>query len=536
MHEPSSHPDSGGSEPRGRRAAAAAAPLASAAPFPTGASRGERPDRRLVLLAYYFPPMGGAGTQRSAAFARHLPELGYEPVVVCGGELRPGPHTIAHDPTLLAGLSPTMAVTRVPAIERQRPARGDRWHPARLVVSARELAWARRAADAAVFAARRHDATAILVSASPWACGLAVRDLRRRSGRPVVLDLRDPWALDGWRAFRTPLHRRLDRALMRRSLRAADLVVANCPRAAAAYRALAGLPADRVVTIPNGFETAEFPARRRHVRTARPADPAAPFRIVHMGTLHDPDPRTARRGPFAGDRLAHHLRSGRTLLRAAGRLRRERPDLAERLRLVFHGQVHPGHETLAETEGIADLIEHHGYVDHDRVPEILSHADAILVPLHGVEPGAEALVVPGKLYEALASGRPVLGTLPAGDARRLVRLAGGDGRAFDPDDETGTAEALAQWLEAAAAGWRPEGAPRELLAPFSRRRLAERLARAIDALDGRGTMPADDPWMELAENVSRVDGGTAIATIAADETGGDAVGPGTADDRPRHAA
>src|SRR2546430_11301840 len=40
--------------------------------------------RRVALLAYYFPPVGGGGVQRPLALARWLPEFGWEPVVVTG--------------------------------------------------------------------------------------------------------------------------------------------------------------------------------------------------------------------------------------------------------------------------------------------------------------------------------------------------------------------------------------------------------------------------------------------------------------------
>jgi hypothetical protein len=43
--------------------------------------------KSVLFLSYYFPPIGGAGAQRPAAFARHLPQLGWAPVVITG----PGP-------------------------------------------------------------------------------------------------------------------------------------------------------------------------------------------------------------------------------------------------------------------------------------------------------------------------------------------------------------------------------------------------------------------------------------------------------------
>src|SRR5437868_6980822 len=37
---------------------------------------------KLLLIAYYFPPDGGAGTQRPAKFCRYLPEFGWDVTVL----------------------------------------------------------------------------------------------------------------------------------------------------------------------------------------------------------------------------------------------------------------------------------------------------------------------------------------------------------------------------------------------------------------------------------------------------------------------
>ena len=42
--------------------------------------------RRVLFVSYYFPPIGGIGTERPLAFARLLPEFGWEPVVLTPSE------------------------------------------------------------------------------------------------------------------------------------------------------------------------------------------------------------------------------------------------------------------------------------------------------------------------------------------------------------------------------------------------------------------------------------------------------------------
>src|SRR2546423_13764529 len=38
--------------------------------------------KRLLLISYYFPPDGGAGTQRAAKFCKYLPQFGWQPTVI----------------------------------------------------------------------------------------------------------------------------------------------------------------------------------------------------------------------------------------------------------------------------------------------------------------------------------------------------------------------------------------------------------------------------------------------------------------------
>ena len=81
------------------------------------------------MLAYYFPPLGGGGVQRTRKFVEMLPEFGYEPVVVTG----PVDRTVKWAPddhTLAASLPPGTEVIRADGPEPpQTPSRSraERW-------------------------------------------------------------------------------------------------------------------------------------------------------------------------------------------------------------------------------------------------------------------------------------------------------------------------------------------------------------------------------------------------------------------------
>src|SRR5579864_7473367 len=86
--------------------------------------------KRLLVLAYYFPPIGGAGVQRPTKFAGHLREFGYEPVVITGPGISTGRWT-PHDASLAADVPGEVQVVRVaasePANSTEWRGRADRW-------------------------------------------------------------------------------------------------------------------------------------------------------------------------------------------------------------------------------------------------------------------------------------------------------------------------------------------------------------------------------------------------------------------------
>src|SRR5438067_3542547 len=143
--------------------------------------------KRVALLAYYFPPVGGGGTQRPLTLARHLPEFGWEPVVVTGPAAE-GDRWSPRDAGLADGAHEP-AVVRVPGPEPGRgDARAERWLR---IPSAWSRWWAEGAADALAALA---DVDVVLATLSPFQGAKAAANGAARLGRPWVADLRDPWA------------------------------------------------------------------------------------------------------------------------------------------------------------------------------------------------------------------------------------------------------------------------------------------------------------------------------------------------------
>lgn len=436
-----------------------------------------------LVVAYYFPPKGGAGTQRFAKFCKFLPAHGITTTVVSVAEDVKSAYAPTDDASLTIGDGAEVVRVATPAPTLAQRVRR------RLRLHVDEDEWAAAAAGRALAVARERRPDVVVTTLSPYACYRVGERLQRELGIPWVVDLRDPWALDGWRVYPTPLHAAIDLRHMRRALAGADFVIANVPECRREFVALGADPA-RTVVIPNGFDPEDFVG----VATARAGD--GRFHLAHIGTWHGVDvPSGFTRNRLRRVRhrqIAPLGRTGNYLLHAVAAWRRRHGAACRDLAVDCYGQVDASHRALIERLGIADLVTLHGYVPHRASIAAACAADALFVPLHDVPAGERALVVPGKMYEALASERPVLAALPPGDGADLVRGLGA-GVVVAPTD----AEALAAALDELVQG-RRGGVARARLEPFTRASLTADLARVLRAAVARErALAIDDPWSRL---------------------------------------
>lgn len=379
--------------------------------------------KRLLLISYYFPPDGGAGTQRAAKFCRYLPNHGWEVTVLTRTVPAVRGRWEPEDATLKLEVPGCVGVRRVaPA---GCPVAWGLEVPARDPVRP----WVEPAFAAAMQLASETPPDVVLITMSPFGLARLGVQIQRLLKLPVVYDLRDPWALDGWRRYRSRGEWNTDLRRMRGTLSSADGVIANTPEARHAMGQLGELDPNRVAVIPNGYDAADFddvvPAT---LPEHFPLDAAV---LVHTGTLHDSAANPAGVKDRLRSWLSHRpepiIPSGRSLvhlLRAVSLLRRGGCVGIDRLRIVIVGALQPASLELIQRSGVSDLVHTTGYVSHRKSISWLLAADALFLPLHGLPPGRRSLIVPGKTYEYLASRKPILACLPDGDARDIVAESG----------------------------------------------------------------------------------------------------------------
>lgn len=386
------------------------------------------------------------------------------------------------DPSLVEEVGPSTQVHRVRAASAEDWARG---------VPDIDIArdWLEPALHEAQHLVRTQSVDAVMITMSPFDLCFVGQRLQQAFDVPVIYDLRDPWALDGWRLHGTRRRWRQDFTAMTQTLATAQGVIANTRESACALqKAIPTLDEKRLVTISNGYDAADF---------AEPCDPpfeeeSETFRLVHTGTFVSRE--LYRYEGWLGrlKRWRHHRPrridvSGRTpyhLLRAIRRLRRDHSDLGRRLRLVCVGQLDPWTHRCIDESGLQDVVSCTGYQPHARSITWIRHADGLFLPLGGLPNGERSLIVPGKTYEYLAAQRPILAALPPGDAFDMVTRSD-RGFCADPCDETALSRALVAMDEACQDGrWGQRASAPEGLDAYERRTLTRRLATFLDRLIG----------------------------------------------------
>jgi glycosyltransferase involved in cell wall biosynthesis len=434
--------------------------------------------RKILFVSYHFPPIGGAAAQRPMQLVRHLPSYGYEPIVITGPGNTSG-RWAPSDPTLTGGLPSDVQVLRVQGPEPAEAAgwrsRSERWLGA-------ESDWARWWIDGVVDAASRaaEDAELIYTVVSPYETVEACSRISLSRGVPWVADLGDPWALDDMAVYLTALHRRHEVARMGRGLASAGAIVMSTPEAVHRVEAhLSGIRPRLLTAIPNGYDRADFEGPP----PARSSDDN--LRIVHTGYLHTElgqgQHRAAslRRVLGGGSRGVDVLtRSHVYLLEAVNRLLELQPDVGRRIEVHLAGVTTTTDEQIAAS---CPAVRLHGYLPHSESVSLLRGADLLFLPMQKLFGGRRSGNVPGKTYEYLASGRPILGAVPPGDARDLLERAGG---AFvcEPDDVHGMERILSERVRGARGEEADPERDHAVVAEYEWHRLAGRVADVLGAV------------------------------------------------------
>lgn len=333
--------------------------------------------RSVLLISYYFPPLGMAGVQRPLKLAKYLFRLGWKVYVLT---VKP----IAYwetDSTLLADFPPEIPVFRAGSADPARLTyllgRKERKDSGRLSGTKRtwdsKLGFVPFASIKAARLVEKFDIAAVWTTSPPPSIHLVGRWLKQNKKVSWLADFRDPWEVEAPEPDSNVWKKRQDK--LKRLLQFSDGVTTVNDSLKNYMESFAGV--GKVATVFNGFEPG-------NALPARPS-PSKVFTLAYGGTLN----------------ASHHPY---LFLKALSSWKKE---AGHSFRLLLVGRVLglPLLQWLDEL-GLAEDAEATGYLAHPEARRRLSEADLFLLFLPP-EPKYR-LNLPAKIFEYIGLERPTL--------------------------------------------------------------------------------------------------------------------------------
>ena len=361
--------------------------------------------KKVLIIAYYWPPSGSSAVQRAVKFAKYLPDFGWQPVVLTVNkgqynaldesfdeeisELTKVYRTKALEPhnvyRLVAGLKkqdeiPVDAMTEKNASLAKKLAF---WFRVNLFIPDSRIGWIPYAVAAGKKVIKKENIDLIFSTSPPPTVHLIAKKLAKWSGLKWVADFRDPWTNIHYlkETPRTKLANKIDSLLEKKVLTTADAIISVSQYDMEKDFRSKISEKNKVHYIPNGYDEDDF---------ARYVDPEfglknnGKFKIGHIGTLND-------------NRIPENL------FNALSKLKKEKKISSDKFCLYLIGQISNTAVQLIKALDVEDIIKIVPYLPHPDIFNYYEHLDALLLLTY-----KSPANIPGKTFEYLRANKPIL--------------------------------------------------------------------------------------------------------------------------------
>ena len=442
---------------------------------------------RVLMAAYYFPPLSGSGVFRSLKFAKYLPQFGWQPTVISTDrppnvwkfedesqtEEIPADIEVVRIPDLVGtGRVETISKDRVNELLnflhdmlKQNPeaynifcqlVQTKQGLADLLVFPSSSLSWAY---DVIQFVESNLDLEQVQVvytTSGPYSAHLIGLYLKQKYKIPWVADYRDPWSQITYSDLddSNPCNRLL---LLLESvlLHQADCNLVVEESLVQSYQDRFGLPADKLACITNGYDEADFENCECVSHTKK-------FTINYSGLIY----------------TAPQAEGFQAVLKALRQLCAEKKVDSSKVQLRIVGVATENNLDEVKTHGLKEIVCYTGYLSHQDALKANTSADLLLL-LVGDDEKLKP-VYTGKIFEYLRSGRPILAVAPKDSAVDRVLQETGHGEAFLSTQVPKIKAMIRQEYQKWETGNLPERMHSPKIDRFERKALTGHLAKVLD--------------------------------------------------------
>ncbi len=364
---------------------------------------------KVLVIAYYFPPMGLSGVQRTLKFVKYMSKYNWEPTVLTAGDVG----YYAHDNSLLKEAEDAgIKIVRTPGkdVNSLLSKYGTITIPAEFIrnilskiskavfIPDNKKAWAEKAYIKAKELIEQEKFDAIYVTIPPYSSFVMAAKLKAEFDIPLFVDYRDMWYKNQFSFYPTPYHRYKHKKLEYQSLRAAEKVITINRKIKEKLLTRYGfLNFDDVIIIPHGYDREDFEKA-------------------------EPLPRNDKKLWLTYSGIFYENITPYYLLQAFKKLSVERPDIAQNIELHFVGHLGKRNKKLISKLGLGDFVRDYGYIDHAEAMRKIISSDVLWMMI-GNTINADTIST-GKLFEYIGSKKPILGCVPEGTAQTTLKEYG----------------------------------------------------------------------------------------------------------------
>ena len=435
--------------------------------------------KRVLIISYYWPPTGGSGVQRWVKFAKYLPSEGWQPVIYTPEN----PEQLAVDESLAAEVPEAAEVVKTRIIEpyelykkllrrsghskeavevnpvnaqnKSLLQKAAMWVRGNLFRPDPRCLWIGPSVRFLKKYLSEHPVDLIVSTGPPQSMHMIGLRLSRETGLPWIADFRDPWTKIFYfkHLSMTPATERWHKKMEKKVLDEASAVVAVSPLVQQEFQAMTDTP---VELITNGFDECDFSSEPC---TQAYGGASQEFTITHTGLFAaDGNPTVL------WDVLAEKCHADEAFRKL--------------LRIKLIGKTDDQILKALKDRGLEESLINMGYQTHSIAVDQQRQASVLILPLRK-EPEYRA-VLPGKLFEYLASQRPILGIGQPDGAMAMIVNETGTGTVIDWNDKEGISQYIEQcWKRHLEGRLSSDGAD---LSRFTRRSLTRRMAGLFDKI------------------------------------------------------
>jgi hypothetical protein len=362
--------------------------------------------KKVLYIAYYWPPCGGIGVVRNLKFVKYFRQHGWEPIIYA-------PENASYpiiDPSTLKDLPDGVEIVKTPIFEPYglfNLSKGKKtteqvkdvflvnehktsfmhklglWVRANFFIPDARAFWIKPSITYLREYLKQHPVDAIISYGPPHSMHIIAKQLHKEFGIPWVSDWQDPWTeIDYFQKFNmTSMARNKHIWLEQEVITQADALVMVSKSWCKDLEQLSGRSVDY---IPFGFDEADF--------AGKTYSKGAHFTISHFGMLGiDRNPQQ--------------------LWQALAELKNELPNFETHLRIHLAGFVDPTVFGAIETAGLKPQLTYDRQINKSELFDYLTQSNVQLVLINTPEPGIDYNNkgrIPAKVFECIGSRQPVL--------------------------------------------------------------------------------------------------------------------------------